>query len=138
METPGLEIRRVKFLQKSGLKKLFAVIPFLFGKVILTGESDPYRINTGSAAAAPELPYDHRCHRPNRCRRTATATAIRPPLPPPHPCHCARRTSTAAAIPAAAADHHPITPSISPPCTVPQRDRPTETRESLRSTPVGV
>ena len=37
-----MEIRHVKFLQKKGLKKLFAVSPFLFGKVILTGESDPY------------------------------------------------------------------------------------------------
>ena len=48
METPGLEIRRVKFLQKSGLKKLFAVSPFLFGKVILTGESYPYRLKNGT------------------------------------------------------------------------------------------
>ena len=48
MEIPGLEIRRVKFLQKSGFKKLFAVSPFLFGKVILTGESYPYWFFTGS------------------------------------------------------------------------------------------
>ena len=48
METPGLEIRRLKFLQKSGLKKLFAVSEFLFGKVILTGESDPYLFFTGT------------------------------------------------------------------------------------------
>ena len=48
METPGLEIRRVMFLQKKVLKKLFAVSPFLFGKMILTGESDPYQLNTGS------------------------------------------------------------------------------------------
>ena len=40
MEITGLEIRRVKFLQKAFLK-LFAVSPVLFGKVILTGESDP-------------------------------------------------------------------------------------------------
>ena len=33
---------------KKVLKKLFAVSPFLFGKMILTGESDPYQLNTGS------------------------------------------------------------------------------------------
>ena len=48
MKTPGLEIRRVKFLQKTVLKKLFAVSPFLFGKVILIGESDPYWFFTGT------------------------------------------------------------------------------------------
>ena len=42
-----MEIRSVKFLQKSGLKKSFAGSPFLFGKVILTGESDPYWFFTG-------------------------------------------------------------------------------------------
>ena len=53
METPGLvEIRSVKFLQKVVFKKLFAVSPFLFGKVILAGESDPYRLNTGTLRSA--------------------------------------------------------------------------------------
>ena len=40
------------------LKKLFAVSPFLFGKVILTAESDRYRFFTGtpnfSAHAVPD------------------------------------------------------------------------------------
>ena len=37
-----MEIGRMKFLQKSSFKTLFAVSPFLFGNVILTGESDTY------------------------------------------------------------------------------------------------
>ena len=51
METPRLEIRRVKFLQKNvDLNKSFAVSLFLFGKVILTGESDSYWLFTGKNA----------------------------------------------------------------------------------------
>ena len=36
METPVLDIRCVKFLQTSDFKKVIAVSPFLFWKVILT------------------------------------------------------------------------------------------------------
>ena len=43
-----MEIRNVKFFQKGGLKKISAVSPVLFGKVILAGESDFHRLNTGS------------------------------------------------------------------------------------------
>ena len=43
-----MEIRNVKFFQKGGFKKIFAVSPFLFGKVILAGEIDFYRLNTVS------------------------------------------------------------------------------------------
>ena len=43
IETPGLDIYK-----KVVLKGLFEVSPFLFGKVILIGESDPYWFFTGT------------------------------------------------------------------------------------------
>ena len=47
-------------------------------------------------------------------------------------------TDTVSAIPAASANHHPITPNTLPLCTVTKRYRPTKTRAFLQSLALGV
>ena len=71
---------------------------------------------TDTAITSSPLRPSHRiCHR-------RAIYSIRPPLP---------THSTPPNI-------HPITPNISPPCTVPRTDILTETRKLLRSPPIGV